>query len=123
MKRKTTAGIIASAALLGTALTGGAATAATPTAAHATAAAGTATAASCVYAEAKESVKIRNAKKVSATALGLLPKGKKACITGPSATGGSYTLCGEHSSYWMQVSYSGIKGWIPMMCTVNHGEI
>ncbi|MFH8681438.1 hypothetical protein [Streptomyces lydicus] len=123
MKRKTTAGIIASAALLGTALTGGAATAATPTAAHTTAAAGTATAASCVYAEAKESVKIRNAKKVSATALGLLPKGKRACITGPSATGGSYTLCGEHSSYWMQVSYSGIKGWIPMMCTVNHGEI
>ncbi|MEU9123711.1 hypothetical protein AB0C96_28270 [Streptomyces sp. NPDC048506] len=106
---------VVSAALVGTAFIGGTATAATPGAARQVVAAGTASA-SCVSAEAQESVKIRKDKKVSSTALGLFPKGAKACTVGSSQTGGSYNLCKHRDNTWTKISYRGIRGWIPYYC-------
>ncbi|MFE0191245.1 hypothetical protein [Streptomyces sp. NPDC059008] len=114
MRMRTTAGIIASTALLGTALAGGVATAATPGTAHPAAAATTATAA-CVNAEAQENVKIRKERKLNSTAVGLFTKGAKTCIRG-KATGQSYNLCGRSGTDWMKITFRGNTGWIPGAC-------
>ncbi|MFI9049058.1 hypothetical protein [Streptomyces sp. NPDC053427] len=117
MRLKFIAPAVASAALLGTALTSGVATASTPGTAHTAAVATAAAPASCVRAEAQESVKIRTEKKVGATALGLFPKGKTACIVGGLASeGGSYNLCGHKDNTWLKISYAGNRGWIPYFC-------
>ncbi|WP_327351180.1 hypothetical protein [Streptomyces sp. NBC_01304] len=113
MRLKLVAPAIASLALIGTALTGGVAAATTHTATAAKSAP-----AACVYVEAAESVKIRKTKAVNGTALGLLPKGSSACTTNnPNTTGGSYNLCGHRSTKWEEITYRGIRGWIPYYCT------
>ncbi|MFJ9850913.1 hypothetical protein [Streptomyces sp. NPDC101150] len=117
MRFKFIAPAVASAALLGTAMTSGVATATTPGTAHTATVSAASAPASCVRAQAQESVKIRTAKKVSATALGLFPKGKTACIVGGLAsTGGSYNLCGHKDNTWLKISYAGNRGWIPYYC-------
>jgi hypothetical protein len=115
MRLKFLAPALASAALLCTAMS-------TPALAadHSASAATTAAPApaACVHVIAAESVKIRKSKAVNATALGLLPKGKSACTTGkPSSKGGSYNLCGSKDNTWQEITYKGIRGWIPYYCT------
>ncbi|WP_438488859.1 hypothetical protein [Streptomyces sp. S186] len=119
MRLKTVVPALACAAALGTAVAGGTAAAA-PAPARPAAVAPVAAPATCVYAEAKESVKIRNARKVNATALGLFPKGSLACRTStPTTSGESYNLCGVKDNAWSEITYRGIRGWIPRGCTVN----
>jgi hypothetical protein len=122
MRPKLKAPTIASLALIGAGMTAGTATAAAAHGATQTAvatkavSAASAVSAACVYAEAQESVKIRNSKKVNSTALGLFPKGKTACKVGATEEGGSYDLCGHKGKTWMKISYRGIRGWIPYYC-------
>ncbi|MEK2473338.1 hypothetical protein [Streptomyces noursei] len=119
MKLKTAVPALACAAALGTVVAGGTAAAA-PATARPAAVARAAAPATCVYAEAKESVKIRNARKVNATALGLLPKGALGCRTStPTTAGESYDLCGVKDNAWSEITYRGSRGWIPRGCTVN----
>ncbi|MFE0103483.1 hypothetical protein [Streptomyces sp. NPDC059009] len=117
MRLRQIAPAIASIALIGSAMTGGVAVASTPKATGTTATSASPSAAECVYVEAAESVKIRKTKAVNGTALGLLPKGSKACSTGSTSEGGSYDLCGHKSKTWKPISYRGIRGWIPYYCT------
>ncbi|PSJ25349.1 hypothetical protein B7P34_28685 [Streptosporangium nondiastaticum] len=95
----------------GTALTGGVAAAD----ARVTAAS------SCSYntLTALESVKIRTDRKLNATAVGLLPKGKsgRGCdSTGTGLSGQSYDLCGKKDNSWVILSYGGHEGWVPTTC-------
>jgi hypothetical protein len=68
--------------------------------------------------QAKESVKIRNARKLKATALGLFPKGKKGKYAACSVSyGQNYTLCGwDNDNRWTKINYRGTVGWIPSAC-------
>ncbi|MFJ8466635.1 hypothetical protein [Streptomyces swartbergensis] len=72
------------------------------------------------YVKAHESVKIRKSKKVNSTALGLLPKGKKAKLLKCSVDlAGTYSLCGwDDDNRWHHISYRGIKGYVPLACVV-----
>ncbi|MBF6045566.1 hypothetical protein GO001_10075 [Streptomyces sp. NRRL B-1677] len=78
-------------------------------------------AASCSYdtLTALESVKIRTDRKLGATAVGLLPKGKsgRGCDpTGTGISGQSYNLCGKKDNSWVILSYGGHRGWVPSAC-------
>ncbi|MFF9818971.1 hypothetical protein [Streptomyces sp. NPDC014006] len=68
--------------------------------------------------QAKESVKIRNARKLNATALGLFPKGKKGKYASCAVEDGQkYSLCGWKNDYrWTKINYRGTVGWIPTAC-------
>ncbi|MFG3253818.1 SH3 domain-containing protein [Streptomyces sp. NPDC048172] len=66
--------------------------------------------------QAKESVKIRKTGKMSSTALGLLPKGKKACFI-KEASGGKTGSCTKGTyKMWNKINYRGVKGWVPSEC-------
>lgn len=106
-------------AATGLAFTGG-----TATAAPATQSASTTTRAadSCPRSDkARESVRIHKDKKLSSTALGLLPKGAKPeLLTCMTQIGGTYSLCKwQNDNRWDYISYRGIKGWVPLACVVN----
>ncbi|WP_345440055.1 hypothetical protein [Actinoallomurus vinaceus] len=85
------------------------------------------TIASCLYkVKAKEAIKIRTSKKKSATALGVLPKGKTVC-SDKWETGGKYNYhdgCNNKHDWknaWDHISYKPkghrtIKGWVPSTC-------
>ncbi|MFG3253816.1 hypothetical protein [Streptomyces sp. NPDC048172] len=66
--------------------------------------------------KAKESVKIRKSARMSATALGLLPKGKKACFLKAAEAGKSGSCIKGTHDIWNKISYRGIKGWVPSQC-------
>ena len=66
--------------------------------------------------KAKESVKIRKTAKLSATAVGLLPKGKKACFIDVADGGKSGACFSGTEKVWNKVSYRGMKGWVPSQC-------
>lgn len=67
---------------------------------------------------AKESVKIRTAKRLNATALGLWPKEAKAKNTGCIQNGENYKLCGRPTQpLWLPIDYRGTRGWVPLACT------
>ncbi|MGW2818994.1 hypothetical protein [Streptomyces sp. NPDC001415] len=74
------------------------------------------------YAQAQESVKIRVAKKVGATALGLLPKGATAKAQCTLEQGERYSLClnwaEPSSTAWSFVDYQGIRGYVPGACAI-----
>ncbi|MWA12805.1 hypothetical protein [Streptomyces sp. BA2] len=72
------------------------------------------------YVKAHESVKIRKSMKVNSTALGLLPKGKKAKLLKCQVDlAGTYSLCGwKDDNRWHHVNYRGIKGYVPLACVV-----
>ncbi|MFH8789035.1 hypothetical protein [Streptomyces roseoverticillatus] len=111
--RKLAAAAVTAAVLAGTtALTGGVATAADVR---------TADASYCTYGKltALESVKIRTDRKLNATAVGLLPKGKsgRGCdSTGTGLSGQSYNLCGKKDNSWVLLGYAGHEGWVPTAC-------
>ncbi|MFG2667554.1 hypothetical protein ACGFY6_25345 [Streptomyces sp. NPDC048387] len=71
-------------------------------------------------AVAHESVKIRETAKVSATALGLLPKGAKATYAACEVSfGDDYSLCGwKGDNRWSYITYRGIRGYVPLACVV-----
>ncbi|MFI8497427.1 hypothetical protein ACIGFK_02715 [Streptomyces sp. NPDC085524] len=71
-------------------------------------------------AVAHENVKIRNAAKVNATALGLLPKGAKATYAACQVSlAGTYSLCGwKGDNRWSYITYRGVKGYVPLACVV-----
>ncbi|MEV4926322.1 hypothetical protein [Streptomyces roseoverticillatus] len=110
--RKLAATAVTAAVLAGgTVLTGGVATADARVSA----------ASSCSYGTltALESVKIRTDRKLNATAVGLLPKGKsgRGCdSTGTGLGGQSYNLCGKKDYSWVLLSYGGHEGWVPSAC-------
>ncbi|MFE0105439.1 hypothetical protein [Streptomyces sp. NPDC059009] len=105
--------------MMGALITGGAATAnaAQPEARSAAACSG------YPYEKADESVKIRKSKKASATAVGLLPKGAKAKKLKCNVQyGGYFKGCDPNAGAtwhhkWWYISYKGIKGYVPALCT------
>ncbi|MCO5969199.1 MULTISPECIES: hypothetical protein [Actinoallomurus] len=84
-------------------------------------------AASCVYRlKARYNVKIRKSKKISATALGVLPHGKPVC-SDKYELGGKYTYKGSckdrygWKNHWDHITYkpkghAKIVGWVPSTC-------
>ncbi|GAA0337870.1 hypothetical protein NE235_34730 [Actinoallomurus spadix] len=84
-------------------------------------------AASCTYRlKARYNVKIRTSKKISATALGVLPRGKVVC-SDKFQKGGKYNFkgsCKDRSgwkNYWDHITYkpkghAKIVGWVPSTC-------
>ncbi|MGX2995282.1 hypothetical protein JNUCC64_13465 [Streptomyces sp. JNUCC 64] len=68
--------------------------------------------------KAKETVKIRTAKRLNATALGIWGKGRggDVCNDGRSQAGESYRLCGKSSNQWYYGRVGSIKGWVPATC-------
>jgi hypothetical protein len=116
--RKIFGAALVTAALVGTTLTGGSAVAGGLDARAASAAAAANCSSYVSPIKAKESVKIRNAKRLNATALGVWGKGKKGdvCNDGKASAGESYTLCGKTSSKWYYGRVGSIKGWVPATC-------
>ncbi|MCO5998722.1 hypothetical protein [Actinoallomurus rhizosphaericola] len=85
-------------------------------------------AASCptYWLKALDNVKIRKSKKIKATALGVLPKGKRVCWD-ESETGGTYHFKGAcrtgygSNNWWYRIAYkpknhAKIVGWVPRDC-------
>ncbi|MEU6824017.1 hypothetical protein ABZ921_25585 [Streptomyces atriruber] len=68
--------------------------------------------------KAKESVKIRKARKLNSTAVGLYPKGAKAKWAACEVKyGQTYSKCGWHNdNRWSYINYRGTKGWVPTAC-------
>ncbi|MFJ8744704.1 SH3 domain-containing protein [Embleya sp. NPDC127516] len=83
-------------------------------------AASTSTAASCssgMYVKAKTSLKIRATPTTKSTALGVFPKGSKACNISQSS-GQSLNVCGKRSDVWQEIRYGTTRGWIPRACAL-----
>ncbi|MFF5495276.1 hypothetical protein [Streptomyces aquilus] len=69
-----------------------------------------------INCHAKESVRIRQSKSTSSTALGLFPKGAGAECGGASE-GGTYTACGHTDGFfWIAINYQGVRGYIALYC-------
>ncbi|MEU7582296.1 hypothetical protein AB0B50_32460 [Streptomyces sp. NPDC041068] len=68
--------------------------------------------------KAKESVKIRTKPKRSAASIGLFPKGASACFIA-NEDGGKYTACGKTDTYWTEMRYRGMHGYVMMTCTIG----
>ncbi|MGI5204782.1 SH3 domain-containing protein [Spirillospora sp. CA-108201] len=82
----------------------------------------TATTASCkYYMQAKDAIKIRATPNLTATALGVLPKGEKVC-SDEYRYGGKYVYTGscktkaDGDNRWDHITYKTIKGWVPTTC-------
>ncbi|NUQ97732.1 MAG: hypothetical protein HOY79_14650 [Streptomyces sp.] len=64
---------------------------------------------------AKESLTIRKGTTANSTALGVFPKGAKACFD--SSTGGQkYKRCGKRDDQWSDITYKGIRGNVVTTC-------
>jgi hypothetical protein len=71
---------------------------------------------SAINCIAKESVRIRQSKSTSSTALGLFPRGAGA-ECGGATEGGTYTACGHTDGYfWISINYQGIRGYVALYC-------
>ncbi|MGW0538161.1 hypothetical protein [Streptomyces sp. NPDC003032] len=125
--RKLAATGVAGAALIATTLSGGAAAANTPgstttTTKAVSVRAGASLDKTCLGVpnyKAKESVKLRAARKVNATAIALIPKGEwTSWCASSDYSGETYHLCGKTSNKWSYMGYKGRKGWVPSMCLV-----
>ncbi|SHG33315.1 SH3 domain-containing protein [Streptoalloteichus hindustanus] len=62
---------------------------------------------------ASETVKIRNAPRTSAAAIGQVNKGERVCATGHVVNGGKYTACGRTDDRWVPI---GRGRYIAGMC-------
>ncbi|WP_030815660.1 hypothetical protein [Streptomyces sp. NRRL S-337] len=68
-------------------------------------------------AKAKETLKIRTSRKISGTAVGLIPKGATGCYE-YGQEGQRYSYCGKSDNMWDYITYRGMKGYVPHSCII-----